>query len=79
MLEIVCFLPVRDQHSDRRRASIQSEDRIAIKDRCYRGSITIPGIAVGRGFVANKGRGQGRSHIDTKATEKATSESMLCP
>ena len=49
MLEVVCLLPVSDQHSDRRRASIQSEDRIAIKDRYYRGSIMIPGATVGRG------------------------------
>ena len=32
MLRIMCFVPVSDQHSDRRRASIQGEDRMAIED-----------------------------------------------
>lgn len=31
MLEIVCLIPVSDQHCDRRRASIQGEDRMAFK------------------------------------------------
>lgn len=31
MLENACFIPVSDQQSDRRRASIQGEDRVAFK------------------------------------------------
>lgn len=84
MLEIVFFITVSDLHSDRRWTGIQPpmlqrfyhDTRHCLDWNGKDDVVNTIAIAAYNVFVAIKGW-QGRNQIDSRATQKATSESML--